>query len=313
MDSVTVARSKPMNVYVETLIRAPMDAVWAHTQRPELHERWDLRFTDIAPLPRATLAEPQRFLYTTRLGFGIAITGVGETVGQRDLPDGSRASALRFGSAHPLSLIREGSGYWKYVPTADGVRFFTSYDYETRFGRAGAAFDRFVFRPLIGWATAWSFDRLRLWLEQGIEPGQALWQAVIHGIARVGLAAVFLYQGVVPKLLGPDPQEVQMLGDVGVPAANIGQAAVALGIAEILLAVGLLALWHSRWLPAICAAFAIVSTAIVAVASPRYLGAAFNPVTLNLSVLCLASIDIVGLHGSPSAGRCRRMPGASVS
>jgi uncharacterized membrane protein YphA (DoxX/SURF4 family) len=138
-------------------------------------------------------------------------------------------------------------------------------------------------------------------------------QAVIHGIARVGLAAVFLYQGVVPKILGPDPQEVQMLGDVGVPAANIGQAAVALGIAEILLAVGLLALWHSRWLPAICAAFAIVATAIVAVASPRYLGAAFNPVTLNLGVLCLASIDIVGLHGSPSAGRCRRMPGASAS
>jgi uncharacterized membrane protein YphA (DoxX/SURF4 family) len=264
-------------------------------------------------LPRTSVAEPQRFRYTTRLGFGLAISGDGETVGQRELSDGGRASALRFGSAHPLSIIRAGSGYWRYVPTADGVRFLTSYDYETRFGRAGTAFDRFVFRPLIGWATAWSFDRLRLWLEQGIEPAQALRQTVIHGIARVGLAAVFLYHGVVPKILGPDPQEVQMLGDVGVPAANIEQAAVALGIAEIVLAVGLLVLWHSRWLPAICAAFALVSTAIVAVASPRYLGAAFNPVTLNLSVLCLASIDLVALHDLPSAGRCRRMPNGPVA
>jgi uncharacterized membrane protein YphA (DoxX/SURF4 family) len=302
-----------VNVYVEILIRAPMDVIWTHTQTTELHERWDLRFSDIDNLPRISLTEPQRFRYTTRLGFGIAISGDGETVGQRDLPDGSRASALRFGSAHPLSIIRDGSGYWKYIPTSEGVRFLTSYDYETRFGRAGAAFDRFVFRPLIGWATAWSFDRLRLWLEQGIEPAQALRQAVIHGIARVGLAAVFLYHGWVPKILGPDPEEVQMFGDVGVPVANIGQAAVALGIAEIVLAVGLLALWHSRWLPAICAAFAIVSTAIVAVASPRYLGAAFNPVTLNFGVLCLASIDLVALCGLPSAGRCRRKPDGSVA
>jgi uncharacterized membrane protein YphA (DoxX/SURF4 family) len=138
-------------------------------------------------------------------------------------------------------------------------------------------------------------------------------QAVIHGISRVGLAAIFLYHGLIPKLLGPDPQEVQMFGDVGLPAASIGPAAVAFGIAEIVLAVGLLAFWGSRWLPAICAAFAIVSTAIVAVASPRYLGAAFNPVTLNLGVFCLAAIDLVALDGLPSAARCRRRPDGSVA
>jgi hypothetical protein len=31
-------------------------------------------------------------------------------------------------------LIREGSGYWRYVPTGNGLRFFTWYDYEVRFG-----------------------------------------------------------------------------------------------------------------------------------------------------------------------------------
>jgi hypothetical protein len=24
-----------------------------------------------------------------------------------------------------LSIIREGSGYWKYIPTAEGIRFLT--------------------------------------------------------------------------------------------------------------------------------------------------------------------------------------------
>jgi hypothetical protein len=33
-----------MSIYVEILVRAPMDALWAHTQTPALHERWDLRF-----------------------------------------------------------------------------------------------------------------------------------------------------------------------------------------------------------------------------------------------------------------------------
>ena len=84
----------------------------------------------------------------------MAITGIGETVGERDLADGSRASALQFSSADPRSLIREGSGYWKYAPTDDGIRFVTAYDYRTRFGVLGARVDRFAFRPMIGWATA---------------------------------------------------------------------------------------------------------------------------------------------------------------
>ena len=47
-----------------------MDDLWRLTQTPELHRRWDLRFTDIEYLPRPDEAEPQRFLYATRIGFG---------------------------------------------------------------------------------------------------------------------------------------------------------------------------------------------------------------------------------------------------
>jgi hypothetical protein len=158
-------------IYVEILVRAPIEELWERTENPALHERWDLRFTRIEYLPRAE-GEPQRFLYATRIGGGLEIRGEGSSVGEKTATDGSRTSALTFWSDDPRSLIRKGSGYWRYVPTADGVRFITAYDYETRFGAFGRALDA-LFRPLIAWATAWSFDRLRIWLEQGIPPDVA--------------------------------------------------------------------------------------------------------------------------------------------
>src|SRR5262245_14798926 len=130
-----------MSIYVEILIRAPMDRLWTHTQTPELHERWDLRFSHIDYLPRASEGEPQRFRYRTRVGLGIEVAGDGESVGERDLGDGSRSSALKFRSADPRSIIREGSGYWKYIPMSGGIRFLTWYDYETRFGAVGWSID----------------------------------------------------------------------------------------------------------------------------------------------------------------------------
>jgi hypothetical protein len=128
-----------------------------------------VRFSSIEYLPGVD-GEPQRFRYATRLGFGLRIEGTGESVGEREGASGARTSALTFRSDDAKSLIREGSGYWRYVPTEDGVRFLTQYDYEPRFGLAGRAVDGLLFRPLLGWATAWSFDRLRLWLEDGIPP-----------------------------------------------------------------------------------------------------------------------------------------------
>lgn len=297
-----------MSIYVEIVIRAPMDVLWAHTQTPDLHERWDLRFTRINYLPRNSESEPQRFRYDTRIGFGLGVAGEGESVGERDLPDNSRSSALRFWSADPRSLIRDGSGYWKYIPTTDGIRFLTWYDYRTRFGAIGALFDRFLFQPLLGWATAWSFDRLRLWLEDGVNPSLAMRQAIVHGVARLGLASIFAYHGLVPKLLGRHPDEIAMLRDAGVGAANIEPALVVLGAAEILLALSLLAFWRRHFPAWLCLGVMLAATGGVALSSPRYFGAAFNPFSLNLAVACLAIIDLTVLDGLPSASRCRRRP-----
>jgi uncharacterized membrane protein YphA (DoxX/SURF4 family) len=297
-----------MTIYVEIRIRAPMQALWDHTQRPEIHERWDLRFSEITYLPRPDESKPQRFRYATRIGGGVTIEGEGESVGTRDLSNGQRVSALSFSSSDPRSLILRGSGYWKYIPTDDGIRFLTRYDYETRFGTIGRIVDRTVFRPLIGWATAWSFDRLRLWLERNVDPRSARRQWLTHSVARVGLAIIFAYHGLVPKLLLSHPDELAMLRDLGVPPGQLQLLAFGFGAGEMLFALCLLMFWRSRWPVVLTVGFALIATLVVGSASPRYLGAAFNPITLDLAVLCLAVVDLLSLSDLPTASHCLRAP-----
>ncbi|MEU3428897.1 hypothetical protein [Streptomyces gardneri] len=178
-----------MGLYIETRVRADLETLWERTQEPDRHQRWDLRFTEIDYLPRAE-GEPQHFRYATRVLPFLVVAGTGVSAGERHRAGGDRVSALRFASPHPLSLLAEGSGYWRYVPTGDGVRFLTGYDYRPRWGLLGRAADRLAFRPLMGWATAWSFDRLRLWCEEGITPERSRNRWLLELLVRVLLVAV---------------------------------------------------------------------------------------------------------------------------
>jgi len=168
-----------MKLTAETLIKSDRDTVWRLSQTPHLHARWDLRFTDIEYLPRESAAESQRFRYATRIGFGLAVKGWGETVGQ---PERS-TSALRFGSTDAKSIIREGAGSWTYSDRAGTVRFSTVYDYAVRHGWFGRVLD-LLFRPLMIWATRWSFDRLRIWIEEGVQPETSFRLWLLKVVAR---------------------------------------------------------------------------------------------------------------------------------
>src|SRR4051812_28963604 len=201
-----------MGIYVEIVIRGAMDDLWHKTQDPQLHERWDLRFSHIEYLPRAS-GEPQRFRYATRIGAGLRIEGAGESTGERDDELGQRTSALKFWSAGRKSLIETGSGYWKYILADNGIVFLTWYDYRRRFGTIGRLVDAICFRPLLGWATAWSFDRLRLWIEDGIVPEVSGACSCAYALSRLGLAFVWMYQGLVPKLIFRSSSELRMLSE----------------------------------------------------------------------------------------------------
>jgi hypothetical protein len=214
-------------LYVETMIAAPIENVWRLTRDPAQHQRWDLRFSRIE-----RYGPDGRFRYATRVLPGLTIAGAGVTAGERHRPDGCATSALRFSSTHPLSLIRSGAGYWRYVPTSGGVRFLTGYDYVPGWGRLGPIVDR-AFRPLFGWATAWSFDRLRLWLERGISPERSRNQALAEAAARLAIGVAGLAAGypiallalLVPPLPSTPAARRCLYRFRGAPTSHIGSAA----------------------------------------------------------------------------------------
>lgn len=156
-----------------------IERVWALTQDPTKHARWDVRFGRITP------TGPGTFRYRR---FGVA--GTGEHSGERRGDDGEATSALRFACSNRLSPIEEGSGYWRYVPRdGGGVTFLTWFDYRSRYPRL----DR-LFRPVMAWGTAWSFDRLRLWADRALPPeftaGIAILDAASRAAVVVGAAAL---------------------------------------------------------------------------------------------------------------------------
>ncbi len=293
-------------IFVETHINADIERVWDLTQNPSQHQRWDLRFSEISYLPKANPEDPQRFLYRTRIGFGLRIDGEGESVGEQNLETGKRTSALKFWSDDPKALIREGSGYWQYEPDATGTTFRTRYDYRVRYGVFGKVID-LAFRPIIGTATAWSFDAMKLWAERDIPPEASVLRMQIHAISRVALALIWLYHGLVPKLLFPEFGETDMVLATGFPAANAHQVAFIAGIAEIAIAVLIIVLWRARWvLPAQAVLPILMPLGLLG--KPEFFVAPFNPVTTAIGMAALGLCGYLASKDMPSASNCRRKP-----
>ncbi|BBI34463.1 DoxX-like family protein [Cohnella abietis] len=300
--------SKP--IYVEIKMMTNMDELWKHTQSPDLHQQWDLRFSEITYLPRDDGDNRQTFLYRTRIGFGLNIAGTGITKAMREERTGERVSALAFGSDQAVSLIRKGGGYWKYKPTdvGDGVTFITQYDYRTRFGAFGEWVDRIAFRPLFGYATAWSFDMLRIWLEKQVSPAVSLQRAFMHYLSVIVLALTWLYQGIVPKLLYPESGEIELLRQTGWFPGLETMVLPCVGVAEVAFAL-LLCLQHRRkWVYQV-QAWSLILLGIAAVwGTPELLQSPFNPLTFNLSLFVLSFFASRTIEDLPDASRCKRKP-----
>ena len=104
---------------------------------------------------------------------------------------------------------------------------------------------------------------------------------------RVILAFLWVYQGVVPKLLGPDADELAMNLALGVSATVAWQISMVAGVVEI--AIGLCVLLVRRawplWLTLVLMAGLL---GYVALLTPQLMSAAFNPVTINVAMAGLA-------------------------
>ncbi|ALO66204.1 hypothetical protein AS189_06480 [Arthrobacter alpinus] len=171
-------------IYVEIRMRAAMERVWELSQNPQLHPRWDLRFSRIIPVDQDEHGQ-LRFRYEFLLPLHI-IRGTGTSLGHRHRADGQATSVLKFDTADWLSPIGPGSGYWRYIPTDDGLRFITGYNYQPGMGILGKALDAQIIRPALGWATAISFDSLRLWAESEQDPRDSRSRWFLDAGARAG-------------------------------------------------------------------------------------------------------------------------------
>lgn len=190
-------------IYVEIRMRAAMERVWELSQNPQLHPRWDLRFSRIIPVDQDEHGQ-LRFRYEFLLPLHV-IRGTGTSLGHRHRADGQATSVLKFDTADWLSPIGPGSGYWRYIPTDDGLRFITGYNYQPGMGILGKALDAQIIRPALGWATAISFDRLRLWTESEQDPRDSRSRWFLDAGARAGgllLAGGLLRRAVAQHSLG---------------------------------------------------------------------------------------------------------------
>jgi hypothetical protein len=134
-------------------------------------------------------------------------------------------------------------------------------------------------------------------------------QALIHATARAGLAAVWVYQGLVPKLLGPEHGELAVLQATGLFQGSERPALALIGLAEIGLGLLMLARPGARW-PFAATLIVLPALAVGALVSvPASFLAPFNPPTLILAMAALASIGWWASKDVVSARHCRRRPG----
>lgn len=106
----------------------------------------------------------------------------------------------------------------------------------------------------------------------------------IAWVARVALALVFIWHGLVPKILWLSPDELAMIQAHNLPAPEF--VARIAGLVEIIL--GLLLLWwRQRW-PLLLAGVLLAGLLLdVMLFSPHLLLQAFNPLSTNLAALAL--------------------------
>ncbi|HHE32007.1 MAG TPA: hypothetical protein ENL07_05125 [Chlorobaculum parvum] len=111
-------------------------------------------------------------------------------------------------------------------------------------------------------------------------------QSPVLIVSRIALAFVWLYQGAVPKLVCPSPVELGLLSHLG---PLFGFMCSVMGYGEIAFGI-LLLLTPWRW-PFLLNIAAMLSLfGFVALHEPHLLTEAFNPVTLNVTVIALSVI-----------------------
>lgn len=123
--------------------------------------------------------------------------------------------------------------------------------------------------------------------------------SLINLYARMALAFVFFYHGLIPKILFPSEIEFMFVKLHGLPVDALVFSQLA-GVLEIMLAGLIMTMRLTMW-PVYVAMFLLFALLIdVAIVMPELLVEAFNPVSINTAGLVLGLVVV--LAQPPKAG-----------
>jgi hypothetical protein len=292
-----------MKLTAATTIHCDLATLRKHALEPRQQVRWDLRFTTIDPGPGD--ATQTMFSYATRM-CGVSVCGWGRAQQTR----AGRGTALHFGSNDGKSLIHHGRGTWAFISAGDRTHFATVYDYVTRHGLIGRLIDALVFRPLMIWATRWSFDRLRLWIEKQLAPEISVRLWLVKVFARACAAAVWFLEGLIPKCLAIRPDEVNLVTRSGLFVHSPRATLLALGVAEMLAGLWLLTGRAERTSIGLATLATLALTAVVTVTDPTHLADPMGGLVKGLAlVACGVTVwTLAPLTPNARRGNERRLP-----
>ena len=97
-----------------------------------------------------------------------------------------------------------------------------------------------------------------------------------------------------------------MIQQGGLSAASAPLAVKVIGWSEVIFGLAMLIFFRQRWHFLLTVLLMIAATVSVAMHSPQFLSAAFNPVSLNVLMVALALAGFLASRDLPSARRCQR-------
>lgn len=115
-------------------------------------------------------------------------------------------------------------------------------------------------------------------------------------LCRFVIAFIWIYQGVVPKWLGPHQDELTMNMALGLDVTQARTLAYAGGAFEVLLGIGVLAFYRQRWPYWATIGAMLLLYAFTLVYAPQFAISAFNSTTTNLAVCTLSVIALLELN-----------------
>jgi uncharacterized membrane protein YphA (DoxX/SURF4 family) len=111
-------------------------------------------------------------------------------------------------------------------------------------------------------------------------------------LARLTLGFLWVYQGVVPKLVWTNPLEQRIVLESGLFVGSPALTMQAIGVFETILGLWLLSGYRARWAAGVTSAFLLTLSVVVVIIEPALWSGPFGGIIKNLALFTLAWIVI---------------------